>query len=81
MTVGPYSSGQSETKSYKRRNNRETQLYTVFPFDAHFLISRIKMIFLKENIVSDMRTLQKEVRHNFGPGSQKIPRLLCAYSK
>jgi len=29
------------------------------------------MISLKENIVSDMRTLQKAVRHNFGPHSQK----------
>jgi len=30
------------------------------------------MIFLKENIVSDMRTLQKAVRHNFGPGFKKF---------
>ena len=28
-----------------------------------------------------MRTLQKEVRHNFGSGSEKPPRLLCAQSK
>jgi len=28
-----------------------------------------------------MATLQKEVRHNFGPGSQTIPRLLSAHSK
>jgi hypothetical protein len=28
-----------------------------------------------------MATLQKEVGHNFGPGSQTIPRLLSAHSK